>query len=134
MIRLTIILFFLGLILTDIWVPISMIWPSTKIGGHDLWLSAWYHEKVTIAWYIYELAYHFNWLIWTFVFAIFMNDYNERLFQIATVFFGYRYIEFMFYIWNRNSNFFSNCIVYAAMILIVMICVKPFKSFKLKIV
>lgn len=118
----------IGVILTDIHSLIHHFFPQTAEIEYVLWLDKSYKEKITVLWYFYEITSIINHIIWCYVFARVAGLISHRLFMIAIVFFVYYTTQFAFYIYNRNTVFFSNIIVYIYMSVAILFLLLPSKK------
>jgi hypothetical protein len=108
-------LLLIGIALTDIHMVVLFFYPDTAELTYSLWLDKNYNEEITVLWYIYELSNVLKNIIWCYAFAKVAQIISYKLFNILLVFFFYYLTQFAFYIWDRNTSFFSNIIVYIYM-------------------
>lgn len=125
--RVTVALLF-GLLLCETQSIVRILYPETEVQEYSLWLSNNYKEKITLLWYMYEMAGILNRAIWIFCFAMTAKMVSYRLFKILFLFFCYEMTQFLFYIYNRNSSFFSNIILYIYMGLAIIFLLTPDKK------
>ena len=110
-----IILFFSGLFLSEIPTIISKIWPRTIYLEYNLFLDKRVTEKISVLWYIYELAALINRVIWAYAFCRVAIIISDRLFKAGVAFMFYQVGQCIFYCWNRNSSFVINLCLYVVM-------------------
>jgi len=121
-------LLFTGLALCEISSILYRFRPETANIYYDLFLSPSYHFKITVLWYIYELANILNRIIWCYCFAFVALKYSRNLYWVGITFVFYQFTQFFFYIWNRNSSFVSNFFVYVCMLFVILEIVIPSRN------
>lgn len=117
-----------GLCICDIHSIILRAFPITANIQYDLFLSKSFHLKLPVIWYIYELANMLNKIIWCYVIAEIGLKISRKLFWIGVTFLLYQITQFFFYVWDRNTSFFSNIIVYCCVIVLVIEILMPNKK------
>lgn len=118
----------IGFILCDIHSVILSTYPQTEFIKHDLFLSKSFHLKLPVIWYIYELTNMLNKIIWCYVIAEVGLKISRRLFWIGITFLLYQISQFFFYLWDRNTSFFSNIIVYCCTAILIVEILMPGKK------
>jgi len=95
---------------------------SPRISGiqYDLFWSPTYHQNLSVAWYVYEIANILNRVIWCYVFCVLAKLYNRKLYYAGLVFLFYYLSQFILYAWDRNTNIVSSCLVYGATFAVVI--------------
>ena len=78
-------------------------------------------QKINAQWYIYEMSMILCKMIWTFIIARLAAMMGERAFKVAACFSFYYLIQFVFYIYNRNTSFTNNLLVYLALLISIII-------------
>lgn len=121
-------LFCIGLGFTEIHMVIYYLYPKTAEIEYSLWLDKSFHQPITVLWYIYELTSILKNLIWVYATAKICYLFSYKLFNVMIVFFFYYVTQFAFYVWNRNTVFFSNLIVYIYMALAILLLFLPSKK------
>lgn len=106
------ILLIVGLFICDLHSLIWKLWPQTEFIQYDLFLSPKFHLKMNVLWYIYELANMLNKIIWCYVLASIGGKISIKLFWVGVTFLLYQITQFFFYLWDRNTSFASNVVVY----------------------
>lgn len=104
----------ISLALCDIHSVIKLFYPKTATITYDLFISGSYHHPQTVLWYMFELANLLNKIIWCYILAAFGKKIHPKLFWMGIILLCYEITQFFFYIWNRNSSFMSNAMVYCA--------------------
>lgn len=122
------ILLVIGLCISDIHSVILRLWPNTEYIKYDLFLSKSFHLQLPVIWYIYELANLLNKIIWCYVIAEIGLRFSKKLFWIGATFFLYQITQFFFYLWDRNTSFFSNIIVYCCIVILIVEILMPTKK------
>lgn len=122
------ILLFLGLALSEVHSLVYYLKPETAKIEFDLFLEKAYKQKLTVLWYLYELSGLLNRIIWAYVLCRISNKISFKLYKISVVFFGYHISQFLLYIWNRNTSFIVNWVLYTAMFLIILEIILPDKK------
>lgn len=115
-----VILLFLGLGLSEISSLIYWLYPQTAIIQYDLFLDRGYKQKLTVLWYIYELTNILDRILWAYCFCRISELASRKLFFVCMIFFWYRISQFLFYVWNRNTSFMANYVLYTSMALIIV--------------
>lgn len=110
-----IVLFFSGLFLSEIPTIISKVWPRTIHLEYNLFLDKRVTEKISVLWYIYELAALINRVIWAYAFCRVAIIISDRLFKAGVAFMFYQVGQCVFYCWNRNGSFAINLWLYIIM-------------------
>jgi hypothetical protein len=118
----------IGLFLSELHTLIYYIKPETANIELDLWMDKSYHQKLSVLWYVYELNNRLSMIIWFYAFAKCCQIFSNKLFNIILVFVLYFITQFAFWIWDRNTIFFSNFIVYAYMAIAIMYLFIPSKK------
>lgn len=121
-------LFFIGLLLSELPVIIYKMYPQTSQIEYNLFLSNEYEEKITVLWYIYELAAILNRFIWVYAFCKVSILVSDKLFKIGVVFLCYHVSQFILYLWDRNSTAISNYIIFVCAGAIVWFLIRPTKN------
>lgn len=101
-----------SLVIGDLHSVIWKIWPQTEFITYDLFWSKNFHLKLNVLWYIYELGNLLNKMIWSYVVASVGLRISAKIFWIGIIFLGYWFTQFFFYMWDRNTSFVSNVVVY----------------------
>lgn len=128
-----IILLLVGLALTEVHGLIYFFWPQTSQIEYDLFLDKSYHNKITVLWYVYEMANILNRIIWALVLAKISTHVSFKMFKVGVVFVGYYICQFIFYVVNRNTSYLANYCLYFCMACIIGIILWPMKDeFKLR--
>ncbi len=91
------ILLFLGLALSEISSLVYYIWPQTAVIEFDLFIQRSFKQKISVLWYIFELANILDRIIWAYALFRVAAKISYRLEGIALVFFGYYIIQFLLY-------------------------------------
>jgi hypothetical protein len=124
-----------GICICDVHSVIKFFWPQTQDINYNLFLSPKYHDSQNVLWYMFELGNILNKIIWCYILAScglliasFGFPVARKLFWIGLIFFGYQITQFCFYIWNRNTSFHSNIMVYCAILAGVVEIVWPDKK------
>lgn len=107
---------FVGRLLCSLSTFVRLRWPWTENTTMVLWFDKDYTEAITIPWYIYELTNIFNKGVWIFCFAMAARLINEKLYMVLIIYFFAHCLTFIGYIYNRNSSYFSEIIMYIAII------------------
>lgn len=126
--RLTItitLMFLSGILLSELPTIIHRVYPQTAEIEYNLFLDKSREQKITVLWYLYELAALINRMIWAYTFCKVAALISERLFKVGMTFVFYYASQFVLYVWNRNSSGLSNlfviiCIVFVLYFLIFM--------------
>lgn len=118
----------LSTLLCDLHMIVYYKWNETAQIKTDLFISPSFHYKQTVAWYLYDMTRFIRDAVWVFCFAQVANLVSHRLGKILTVFFFYHLTQFAFYLWDRNSSFFSNIIVYIYMCVAIVYMFIPSKK------
>jgi hypothetical protein len=121
-------LLLIGIALTDIHMVVLFLYPNTAELTYSLWLDKNYNEEITVLWYIYEISNILKNIIWCYAFAKVAHLISYKLFKILLIFFFYHITQFAFYVWDRNTVFFSNIIVYIYMTLAILFFFMPHKK------
>jgi hypothetical protein len=85
-------------------------------------------DTVSIYCYMWEIENIVALIIWFFAFARVANLVSHKLFRIILVFCAYFATQLFFYVWDRNTVFFSNIIVYIYMTIAIIISFFPTKQ------
>lgn len=115
-----ILLLFLGLALSEVHGLVFYFFPQTETKQYKAFLDPEYKEQITLLWYIYEMAQIANRLIWALALTQIVSLISHRLFRVGVVFMIYYSAQLLFYVYNRNTSFLSNYILYACMIMILI--------------
>lgn len=67
---------------------------------------------MNVLWYMYEISNMLNKIIWCYVLAAIGAKISIKLFWIGVTFILYQITQFFFYLWDRNTSFGSNIVVY----------------------
>lgn len=119
----------IGLILSEVDQIFYWLSPTLSITpSQHLYLDHAYSIPITPVYYVYELSDNVNKMIWALVLAIVAVKINYKFYLIACVFLFFRFIQIPFYLINRNSSFVNNIFVYAAMVVMIIVWVKPFRK------
>lgn len=118
-------LLLIGIALTDVHMVVLFFYPNTAELTYSLWLDKNYKEQITVLWYIYEVCNILKNIIWCYAFAQVAYLISYRLFKVLLVFFFYYFTQLGFYVWDRNTVFFSNVIVYLYMTLAIIFFFLP---------
>lgn len=121
-------LLLIGIALTETHMVILFFYPKTAELTYSLWLNKDYKEEITVLWYIYEVCNIIKNIIWCYAFAQVAYLVSYRLFKVLLVFFFYYLTQLAFYIWDRNTVFFSNVIVYIYIVLAIVFFFIPEKK------
>ena len=121
-------LLLIGVALTEIHMVVLFLYPQTAELTYSLWLDKNYKQDVTVLWYIYEVCNILKSILWCYAFAKVAYLISYRLFKILIVFFFYYITQLSFYVWDRNTVFFSNIIVYIYMALAIIFLFIPHKK------
>lgn len=122
-------LFLLGFVVTEIHGFIYFMWPETYNITYDLFWSKDYNEKLSVLWYVHELSGILNKIIWAYAVAKMGTLVSTKLFYIGIVFFCFYVVGFFFYMWDRNTSFLRNYLIYTVMAnLIITICIPEKKQ------
>ena len=116
-----------GLFICDLHSIILRAFPETANIQYDLFLSKSFHLKLPVIWYIYELTNLLNKIIWCYVITEIGLRVSKKLFWIGITFLLYQITQFFFYIWDRNTSFFSNIIVYCCIGILIVEILMPSK-------
>jgi len=106
------ILLIVGIAICDLHSIIWKLWPQTEFIEYDLFLSKKFHLKMNVLWYMYEISNMLNKIIWCYVLTVVGAKVSSKLFFIGLTFLLYQVTQFFFYLWDRNTSFWSNIIVY----------------------
>lgn len=106
-----------GAALCDVHSIFVVLYPEWMLTERSMWgdrnIDVEGHpEKITVAYYMLELENIIALIIWSFAFAIVANLVSNKLCKIVLIFSAYFATQAFFYIWDRNTVFFSNIIVY----------------------
>lgn len=123
-----VILLFIGLGLPEISTIVYWFNPHTTNIEFDLFLDRSYRQKLNVLWYIYELSTTLKWIIFSYVFCRVSQLVSHKLFVVAMIFFWYHVTQFLFYVWNRNTSFMANYVLYISMALIIVELLLPNKK------
>jgi hypothetical protein len=122
------VLLFISVALTELHMIVFFFYPQTATETHSIWIDKNYNENITLLWYIYDLCSILKNIVWSYAFAKLARLVSFRLFKVLVVFFFYFLTQFAFYVWNRNTVFFSNIIVYFYMALAIVFFFIPNKK------
>ncbi len=86
-----------------------------------------YNGVSTIYNYMWEIENIVALMIWFFAFARVANLVSHKLFRVLLVFCAYFATQLFFYIWDRNTIFFSNIILYIYMAIAICLSMFPTK-------
>ncbi len=106
------VLLIIGLAICDLHSIIWKLWPQTEFIEYDIFWSKNFHLKMNVLWYLYEFSNMINKMIWCYVLAIIGLRISAKIFWIGVTFLGYQITQFFFYLWDRNTSFGSNVVVY----------------------
>lgn len=124
-----IILLFISLMVGEVHGVVYYFYPETANIEYELWLDKKYNEKITVLFYIYELCHILERLIWAYVLCKVGAYYMSGiLFSSGVVFFCYYVTQFALYVWNRNTSYFANYLIYLCMACIIIILLIPEKK------
>ncbi len=87
-----------------------------------------YDGVSTIYNYMWEIENIVALIVWFFAFARVANLVSHKLFRVILVFCAYFATQLFFYVWDRNTVFFSNIIVYIYMTIAIGISLFPTKK------
>lgn len=125
-IRLILLLFF-GKLVCQLHLLVYMFWPETASIKYNLYLSKESTQNITVLYYLYELTGILKDVILNYVLYQAASYFSWKLSKAMVVFFACEVVQFLFYIWNRNTSFWSDNIVYIFMAFILIIIFLPDK-------
>ena len=121
-------LFLAGIFLSELPIIVYYFYPQTAELEYNLFLSGKYDQKMTVLWYMYELAELINRMIWAYAFCKVSSIISYKLFKIGMVFIFYNFIQVLFYLWNRNSSGISNLLACICIVVVLYFLIKPDKN------
>ncbi len=87
-----------------------------------------YDGVATLYCYMWEVENIVALIIWFFAFSRVANLVSHTLSRVINVFCAYFATQLFFYVWDRNTVFFSNIIVYIYMTIAIIISMFPTKK------
>lgn len=117
-----------SILLCDTHIFIYYKFRETADIGCDLFLDPTYHYEQTILYYIHDLMLMFKDIVWAFCFAKVADLVSHKLYRVLIVMFSFHLTQFVFYVWNRNTTFISNIIVYIYIVVAIVCLFLPDKK------
>lgn len=118
----------IGLFLTESDRILYLLSPVRSITPvKTLYADPSYTMAITPVYYVYELADIVNKVISSMVLCFVSAKCNYKFYMVACIFLFFNITQVPFYIINRNSNFQNNLLVYAVMLLMIFVWVKPWR-------
>jgi hypothetical protein len=122
-----ILILIIGLALTEVDYLLVWIAPSTDLIPVDgMYVS--YHKPVTPRYYVYEFTDFVYKMARSFVLCIVARNWSYRFYLVCCIFLFFDMTQVLFYLINRNTDYFNNVIVYTIMAVMIFIWAKPFKK------
>ncbi len=116
-----------GVLICDFHSVTGFFYPEFMLKKRWMWGDR-FNEMTTLYYYIYEIENIVALIIWFFAFARVANLVSHKLFRILLVFCAYFATQLFFYVWDRNTIFLSNFIVYIYMAIAIGISLFPTKQ------
>lgn len=110
-----------GICVCYIHTIIAFFWPEIKKIEYNLWISKDYNERITVAFYMYEIENILCWSIWFYGFSLCAKMHSKRLHKAIFLFCVYFLIQMSFYILDRNTTVHRNLIADFILILSIFI-------------
>lgn len=111
----------IALAICELHTIIYKIKPSTKeVILNNVYLEKSYNQPIKLLYFLYELTPYFKDLIWAIVAYFMAKRISFRLSQIMVIFVFYYIFQVLFYVWDRNTSFLRNYVVYTTMALIML--------------
>jgi hypothetical protein len=104
------------------------IYPQIAIDKYDFFYSPRYREKITYAWFIYEIANIINRVIWCYAFSSIAKLVSKRLYYVGMLFMAYYLLQLLFYLWDRNTNALSSVLTYGSILIALLQFLIPAKT------
>lgn len=125
-----ILLLILGLSLNQISILVGWLFPETiEIKVKTVYLDKNYKPpKVTVLYFIYELAPYVDNVLRAFVFFKISAIISFRLTKVAFWFMVYYLSQVFFYLWNRNTSGITNLIALFTICIIILQIILPDKE------
>ncbi len=120
-----------GLFICEIHTIVYKFFPETANVEYNLWFDRSYLIKINPLWYIYEIMGVLKNVIWCYALSKIAILVSARIHKVLLVFCIYYLTQFAFYLWNRNTAFFSNIIVYFYMVIALAFLFIPEKKAKI---
>lgn len=119
----------IALAICELHTIIYKIKPSTKeVILNNVYLEKSYNQPIKLLYFLYELTPYFKDLIWAIVAYFLAKRISFRLSQIMVIFVFYYIFQVLFYVWDRNTSFLRNYVVYTTMALIMLQIALPEKK------
>lgn len=119
----------IALAICELHTIIYKIKPSTKeVILNNVYLEKSYNQPIKLLYFLYELTPYFKDLIWAIVAYFMAKRISFRLSQIMVIFVFYYIFQVLFYVWDRNTSFLRNYVVYTTMALIMLQIALPEKK------
>ena len=116
-----------GVLLCDLHSVVGVFYYDFMIKERAMWGDR-YNGVITPYYYMWEIENIIALILWFFAFAKVAYLVSYKLFKVLLVFCAYFATQLFFYVWDRNTIFFSNVIVYIYMAIAIGLALFPTKK------
>lgn len=127
-----VILLGIGLLIRDITAIVYYFWPqSADLYFKNLFWDKSYTQEMTILYFIYEITQYVKDTLDFYVFYRVSSFLSKKLSKICLVFSGYYAIQFLFYLYNRNTSYLNNISLVICLVIVIVILFRH-KDYEMK--